>query len=150
VTARYLLDTNVVSEVVKPRPSPVLLEWLGAQPDHALHISALTVAEIRRGILEKAPGRRRQELEAWFVGPEGPQGLFAGRVLPFDERAALEWARLMADGTAAGQPRSAIDTIVAATASAHGLTVATANERHFRDTGIPWINPLSATALRDH
>jgi toxin FitB len=146
VTARFLLDTNVVSEAVKPRPSPALLEWLGAQPDEALHISALTLAEIRRGILEKAPGRRRRELEAWFAGSEGPQALFAGRVLPFDERAALEWAHLMADGTAAGQPRSALDMIVAATAAAHGLTVATANERHFRDTGVPWVNPLSMDA----
>jgi predicted nucleic acid-binding protein len=146
VTVRYLLDTNVVSEAVKPRPPLALLEWLGAQPDEALHISALTIAEIRRGILEKAPGRRRRELEAWFAGSEGPQALFAGRVLPFDERAALEWARLMADGTAAGQPRSAIDMIVAATAAAHGLTVATANERHFRDTGVPWFNPLSQGA----
>lgn len=146
MTARYLLDTNIVSEVVKSRPSPALLEWLGAQPDEMLHISVLVIAEIRRGILEKAPGRRRRELEAWFTGPEGPQTLFAGRVLPFDERAALEWARLMADGTVAGEPRSAVDMIVAATAAARGLTVATANERHFRNTGVPWINPLSLCA----
>jgi len=140
----YLLDTNVISEAVKPHPSPVLLEWLGAQRDEALHISALTIAEIRRGILEKVAGRRRRELESWFGGPEGPQALFAGRILPFEERAALEWARLMADGTAAGQPRSAVDMIVAATASTHRLTVATANEKHFRNTGVPWINPLAA------
>lgn len=67
--------------------------------------------------------------------------MFAGRVLPFGERAALEWARLMAEGTAAGRPRSAVDMIVAATASAWGLTVVTANEKHFRDTGVDWINP---------
>lgn len=115
MTARFLLDTNVVSEAVKPRPSPALLQWLGGQPDEALHISALTLAEIRRGILEKAPGRRRRELEAWFVGPDGPQALFAGRILSFDARAALEWARLMADGTASGRPRSALDMVAAAT-----------------------------------
>jgi predicted nucleic acid-binding protein len=142
VTARFLLDTNIVSEAVKPRPSSALVAWLGAQADEALYISALTLAEIRRGILEKAPGRRRRELEAWFAGPEGPQALFAGRVLPFDERAALEWARLMADGSTAGRPRSALDMIVAATAAARGLTVATANEKHFRDAGVAWINPL--------
>jgi predicted nucleic acid-binding protein len=143
VTAGYLLDTNIVSEAVKPRPSPALLDWLGAQPDDALHISTLTLGEIRRGILEKAPGRRRRELEAWFAGPEGPGRLFAGRVLAFDERAALEWARIMAEGTAAGRPRSALDMVVAATAAAHGLTVVTANERHFRDSGVPWINPTA-------
>jgi toxin FitB len=141
VTVRYLLDTNIVSEAVRPRPSPVLIEWLGAQPDEALYISTLTVAEIRRGILEKEPGRRRRELEDWFAGSEGPQALFIGRVLPFDTRGALEWARLMAEGTAAGRPRSAMDMIVAATATAQGLTVATTNERHFRDTGVAWLNP---------
>lgn len=146
MTGGYLLDTNVVSEAVKPRPSNVLLDWLGSQPDDALHISTLTVAEVWRGILEKEPGRRRQELEAWFAGPEGPQALFAGRVLAFNERAALDWAKLMAEGTTIGRPRSAIDMIIAAIAVAHGLTVATANERHFRDTGVPWINPLSAAA----
>jgi toxin FitB len=145
VTAGFLLDTNIVSEVVRPRPSPALIAWLGAQPDEALHISALTVAEIRRGILETPAGARRKALEAWFAGPEGPQSLFAGRVLAFDERAALEWARIMADGTAAGRPRSALDMVVAATAAAHGLTVATANERHFRDIGVRWLNPLVAT-----
>jgi predicted nucleic acid-binding protein len=143
VTARYLLDTNIVSEAVKPRPSPALLDRLGAQPDHALHISTLTLGEIRRGILEKAPGRRRRELEDWFAGPEGPQRLFAGRVLSFDERAAAAWARIMAEGTAAGRPRSAMDMLIAATAAARGLTVASANERHFRDTGVPWINPTA-------
>lgn len=141
MTERFLLDTNIVSEVVRPHPSPALTKWLGAQPDAALHISTLTVAEIRRGILEKAPGRRRRELEAWFAGPEGPPALFAGRVLAFDERAALDWARLMAEGTAAGRPRSALDMIMAATAVAHGLVVATANERHFRDAGVAWLNP---------
>jgi predicted nucleic acid-binding protein len=145
VTARFLLDTNIVSEVVRPRPAPALLDWLGGQPNEGLYISTLTLAEIRRGILAKEAGRRRRELEAWFAGPEGPQALFAGRVLPFDERAALEWARIMAEGTAAGRPRSALDVVVAATATAHGLTVATANERHFRDTGVPWLNPLTGS-----
>lgn len=142
MTARFLLDTNIVSEAVRPRPSPALTEWLGTQPDEALHISTLTVAEIRRGILEKGAGRRRRDLETWFAGSDGPQALFAGRVLPFDERAALEWARIMSEGKATGRPRSALDMVVAATAAAHGLTVATANERHFRDTGVLWFNPL--------
>ena len=69
MTAGFLLDTNLLSEAVKPAPSPALLAWLGAQPDAALHISALTVAEIQRGILQIAPGRRRRELETWFAGP---------------------------------------------------------------------------------
>lgn len=138
---RYLLDTNIISEAVKPRPSEALTAWLGGQKDGSLFIASLSVAEIARGILEQANGRRRRALEAWFAGPEGPQALFAGRILPFDDRAALCWARLMAEGTAAGRPRSALDMIVAAVAEAHGCIVATANERHFRDV-VEMVNPM--------
>jgi toxin FitB len=81
-------------------------------------------------------------LEAWFSGPEGPQALFAGRVLPFDEKAGLIWAKLMADGSASGRPRSALDMIVAAVAEAHGCVVVTDNEKDF--TGLKFINPLRA------
>jgi predicted nucleic acid-binding protein len=87
---------------------------MAEQADEDLFISSLTVAEIRRGILEKPAGKRRRELEGWFSGPEGPQALFAGRVLVFDERASLIWARLVAEGTAKGRPRSPLDMIVAA------------------------------------
>jgi predicted nucleic acid-binding protein len=73
--------------------------------DNDLFIPALTVGEIRRGLLEKPKGKKRAVLEAWFAGPDGPQALFAGRVLPFDEKAGLIWARLMADGAAKGRPR---------------------------------------------
>lgn len=136
---RYLLDTNIISEIVRPAPSPALIKWMAAQADQDLFIAALTVAEIRRGILETPAGKRRAALEAWFAGPEGPQSLFAGRVLPFDEAAALVWARLMAEGKAKGRPRSALDTIIAAIAEANDCTVATANERDF--AGVRAINP---------
>ena len=137
---RYLLDTNILSDIAKPAPSPSLLAWMGEQIDEDLFIASLTVAEIRRGVLEKPAGKRRDALEAWFAGPEGPQALFASRVLPFDEAAALIWARLMAEGVRKGRPRSALDTIIAAVAEANGCTVATDNERDF--AGMKAINPL--------
>ena len=137
---RYLLDTNILSDIAKPAPSPSLLAWMSEQIDDDLFIASLTVAEIRRGILEKPAGKRRDALEAWFAGPEGPQALFAGRVLPFDESAALIWARLMADGVKKGRPCSALDTIIAAVAEAHDCTVVTDNERDFDD--VKAINPL--------
>ncbi len=136
----YLLDTNIISDIAKPVPSPSLLAWMSEQIDEDLFIASLTVAEIRRGVLEKPAGKRRDALEAWFAGPEGPQALFAGRVLPFDENAALIWARLMADGARKGRPRSALDTIIAAVAEAHGCTVVTDNEKDFADIAV--INPL--------
>jgi predicted nucleic acid-binding protein len=139
---RYLLDTNVISNVVKPNPSPTLLAWMADQNDIDLFISALTVAEIQRGLLEKPKGKKRAALEVWFTGPEGPQALFAGRVLPFDEKAALVWARLMAEGTSKGRPRSALDMIIAAIAEANGCVVVTDNEKHF--SGLKFVNPLRA------
>jgi toxin FitB len=139
---RYLLDTNVISNVVKPNPSPTLLAWMAEQNDIDLFISALTVAEIQRGLLEKPKGKKRAALEVWFTGPEGPQALFAGRVLPFDEKAALVWARLMAEGTSKGRPRSALDMIIAAIAEANGCVVVTDNEKHF--SGLKFVNPLRA------
>ena len=90
--SRSLLDTNIISNATKPAPSEALVAWMAEQSDADLFISSLTVAELQRGILEKPAGKKRSELERWFSGPEGPQVLFAGRVLPFDERAALVWA----------------------------------------------------------
>jgi predicted nucleic acid-binding protein len=138
---RYLLDTNIISNVTKPTPSAALLAWMAEQADGDLFISALTVGEIRRGLLEKPKGKKRAVLEAWFTGPDGPQALFAGRVLPFDEKAGLIWARLMADGAAKGRPRSALDMIIAAVAEANGCLVVTDNEKDF--TGLKFVNPLS-------
>ena len=141
---RYLLDTNILSNRVKPQPSASLMDWMAAQPDEDLFISALTVAEIRRGILEKPRGKKRDALEAWFAGSEGPQALFADRVLAFDDKAALIWARLMAEGKAAGRPRSALDMIIAAVAGANDCVVVTDNERDF--VGLQIFNPMSASA----
>ena len=137
---RYLLDTNIISDIAKPAPSESMLTWMSEQNDEDLFIASLSVAEIRRGVLEKPAGKRRDQLEAWFSGPEGPQALFASRILPFDESASLIWARLMADGKAMGRPRSALDTIIAAVAEAHGCTVVTDNEKDFAGTQI--INPM--------
>jgi len=137
---RYLLDTNIISNVIKPTPSTALLAWMAERADNDLFISAVTVGEIRRGLLEKPAGKKRASLEAWFSGPEGPQALFAGRVLPFDEKASLIWARLMADGTAKGRPRSAFGMTIAAIAEANGCVVVTDNERDF--TGLKFVNPL--------
>lgn len=140
---RYLLDTNIISHVVKPRPSAELVEWLGDQPDQDLFIATLTLAEVWRGILEKPAGKRRRSLESWFEGPEGPRALFAGRILAFDEKAAFAWAQLMAKGTADGRPRSALDTMIAAIATTNDCTVVTDNEKDFG--GVRVINPVRPT-----
>ena len=137
---RYLLDTNIISNATKPELSQALVAWMADQVDEELFIASLTLAEIRRGILEKPKGKKRRQLESWFSGPEGPEKLFAGRVLPFDETAALAWAKLMAEGTARGQPRSALDMIIAAIAEANDCVLVTDNEKHL--AGLKVFNPL--------
>lgn len=136
----YLLDTNILSNITKPAPSEALMTWMADQADTDLFISSLTVAEIRRGVLEKPAGKKRDQLEEWFSGPEGPQALFADRILAFDEKAGLIWARLMADGKARGRPRSGLDAIIAAVAEANNCMLVTDNEKDFE--GIEIINPI--------
>jgi len=136
----FLLDTNILSNATKAIPSQLLIDWMENQADENLFISSLTVAEIRRGILEKPPGKKRKILEEWFAGPEGPPALFAGRVLPFDQKAGLIWAQLMSEGTASGHPKSALDIIIAATALANGCVIVTDNEKDF--AGLNVLNPL--------
>ena len=80
---------------------------------------------------------------SWFAGPEGPQALFAGRVLSFDESAALIWARLMVEGKLAGRPRSGLDMVIAAVAEANDCVVVTDNERDF--AGTPFLDPVRVT-----
>jgi predicted nucleic acid-binding protein len=137
---RFLLDTNIISNVTKPLPSQPLLAWMAHQPDEDLFISSLTIAEMHRGILEKPAGKHRRDMATWFAGPEGPVSLFAGRILPFDEKAALAWSTLMADAKSRGRPRNPLDTIIAATAQSSRCIVVTDNERDFE--GIEVINPL--------
>jgi toxin FitB len=137
---RYLLDTNIISNATKPGPSESLLAWMAEQADGNLFIASLTVAEVWAGILEKPAGKKRTQLENWFKGPEGPQSLFAGRVLPFDEKSGVIWGRLMAEGAKAGRPRSALDTMIAAVAEANSCIVVTDNEKHF--AGLKFINPI--------
>ena len=138
--SRYLLDTNIISNVTKPAPSAPLTTWMSEQSDADLFISSLTVAEIRRGVLEKPAGTKRKALDRWFSGPDGPLALFAGRILPFDESAALICARLMSDGTAKGKPRSPLDMIIAAVAEANNCIIVTDNVKGF--AGFKVVNPL--------
>ncbi|MCC6918982.1 MAG: PIN domain-containing protein [Alphaproteobacteria bacterium] len=138
---RYLLDTNIISDAIKPTPSRALADWMAAQVDETLYTSALTIAEIAGGILTMPAGRKRQSLESWFEGQKGPLALFEGRILAFDTNASLAWACVVAEGFAMGRPRSGFDAMIAAIAVANDCVVVTNNERHFQ--GLPVINPMT-------
>jgi toxin FitB len=137
---RYVLDTNIISNATKLVPSAALINWMAQQTDEDLFIASLTVAEIRRGLLETPDGKKRRTLQRWFSGPDGPQALFAGRILPFDEAAGLVWARLMAEGTRRGRRRGALDMIIAAVAEVNDCVVVTDNETDF--AGMTIVNPM--------
>ena len=137
---RYLLDTNILSNPIKPLPSVALTAWLGRQSDESLYTCSLNLAELWSGILALQHGKKRLALEDWFNGPRGPRAFFRGRVLPFDEKSALVWGRIISEGMRLGKPRSPIDMIVAAVAEANDCILVTDNEKHF--AGLKFINPM--------
>jgi toxin FitB len=138
---RFLLDTNIISDMIKPQAQPAVLRWIAGQAIDRLHFSAVALGEIKRGIAELPAGRKRESLETWYSGPEGPRGLFGTRILSFDERAAEQWAEFIAEGRRTGRPRSPIDMMIAATAAVNACTLVTLNGRDFEGI-VDLINPL--------
>jgi predicted nucleic acid-binding protein len=138
-----LLDTNVLSEIMRPAPEPKVLRWLDAQPDVDVWISAITVAEVRLGIELLAGGKRRQQLAS--LAQQMFEEDFAERCLPFDALAASEYASIVAKRTRQGSPISVEDAQIAAIAVTGGLVLATRNTRDFAGIqGLTLVNPWIA------
>jgi toxin FitB len=134
-----LLDTNVVSEPLRPAPDTRVIEWIDAQPLETLFLSAITVAELRAGVALLPAGRRRAALQDSLETRVLP--LFAGRVLPFDLGCTPAYAELMAKARAAGVAIASADGYIAAIAAANGLTVATRDTGPFVVAGAKVLNP---------
>jgi len=135
---KYLLDTCLLSELVRPAPHPAVLDWMGARASADLFVSALTLAELERGIVRLPPSRRQSELAHWLTGV---QAGFGQRALAFTRDTAGYWARLCAQTEAAGKPMAAFDSLTAATALEHGLAVVTRNVSDFVSAPVVLINP---------
>lgn len=135
----FLLDTNVVSEWVRPRPNAGVVAWLAEADEDRVFISVITLAELRYGIERLTDGRRRRRLDEWLAG-ELPLR-FEGRVLPIDVAIADAWGRLSASREAAGRPMAAADAFIAATAEVHGLALVTRNTLDFDATVKAVVNP---------
>lgn len=136
---RFLLDTNVISEMTRPLPSAAVLAWLAAVEQNDVYLSAVTIAELRYGVERMPSGQRRKRLSDWlFV--DVPMR-FGGRILPIDETVAHAWGQAVAMADAAGSPIAVIDAFVLATAVVHKLTVVTRNERDFRMLAPDVVNP---------
>ena len=134
-----ILDTNVISEPLKPLPEPAVLDWLDRQSPQTLYLTTVNLAELLAGIEVLPQGRRRAELQHVLTTQVIP--LFEGRILSFDEKAAEAFARIHASAQAFGNPISFADGAIAAIASAQGFILATRNVRDFRSTGVELINP---------
>jgi len=136
-----LLDTNVISEVMKPQPDAGVINWMNATATNSLFVSTITIAEIRYGIELLPDGRRRVDLEGRF---EHFLSLgFSQRIVSFDERAASVYGAVMATRRRLGAPLASLDGQIAAIARVHRFTVATRNVDHFADCGVEVVNPFA-------
>ena len=145
----WLLDTNVLSELRRPKPDRKVVAFIAAQPLELLYVSAVTLAEIRFGIEVVTDATKRAELNDWLAHKVRP--MFEQRVLPVTEEIMFKWRLLVEDGRKDGYTFSQPDLIIAATALHHGLTVVTRNvsdyERVRARVFNPWIDSLPASAL---
>jgi len=132
----YLVDANVLSEATKPKPNPKVLEWLIAN-ESEIAIDPITLGEIRFGIDVLPRGKRRQSLEHWF-----DEGIARINCLAFEADTAIRWAQLLAKLRSSGTSMPLKDSLIAATALLHELTVATRNIRHFKAAGVKVVDPF--------
>jgi len=132
----YLIDTNVVSELTRPEPAPPVAAWFEEVADEALHLSVLTLGELRRGV-EKLPASKRKEKLRYWLEHELPEW-FGDRLLPVDAAVADAWGRLQAT---AERTLPAIDSLLAATALHHHLRLVTRNSADFEIKGLETVNP---------
>lgn len=137
-----LIDTNVISELWKAAPNPAVLAWIDAQAIETLYLSVITVAELRFGLATMPEGKRRTTYQERLEREVLP--VLVGRILPFDLKASQAYADLMTHARATGKAIGQADGYIAATASAHGLMVATRDISPFAAAGLKIVNPWEA------
>jgi predicted nucleic acid-binding protein len=135
----YLLDTCVLSEFTRRRPDAKVIQWLDNVDEEALYLSAVTIGEIQRGIERLTASRRKTELLVWMK--DGLTRRFDQRILPLDTQVMLTWGSLTARCENAGRPLPLMDSLIAATALLHSLTIVTRNIEDFSPCSLQVINP---------
>jgi predicted nucleic acid-binding protein len=139
MTIGYLLDTPLLSELAKRQPQRGVVEWVDACDESSLFISVLTLGELQKGISKLADSERREILQAWLT--EDLVRRFHGRTLLVDSAVALDWGVLQGESERNGVPLPVTDSLIAATARVHDLTVVTRNERDMTRCGVSVRNP---------
>ena len=135
----FLLDTNCISELVRSKPEPRVLEWMEAADESLLYLSVLTLGEIRKGVAGLPQGKRQTQLEMWLE--VDLQARFSGRILSVDEPVADRWGLMAAEAKRKGRALSAIDGLLAATALHRNLTIVSRNVSDFANTQVTTLNP---------
>ncbi len=135
----FLLDTNIISELVKPRPEQRVVQWVETADESLIYLSVLTLGEIRKGIAALTDAARRIKLERWFEYDLALR--FLGRILAIDAAVADRWGRISGSAAARKSPIPVIDGLLAATALHHDLTLVTRDARHAEVTGVTILNP---------
>jgi predicted nucleic acid-binding protein len=135
----YLLDTNCISELVRPKPDPRVVKWLEAIDEATVYLSVLTLGEIRKGVAFLAQGKKRAALESWLETDLPAR--FEGRILPIDAAIADRWGSIAARSDESGRALPVIDGLLAATALQHNLTIVSRNVNDFRLPSLRILNP---------
>jgi toxin FitB len=135
----FLLDTNCISEITRVQPEPRVLQWFNVADETLLHLSVLTLGEIRKGIAGLQQSARRSQLESWLE--VDLQARFSGRILPVSAAIADRWGVLAAESKRKERPLSVIDGLLAATALQFNFTIVSRNVNDFADTRVPVVNP---------
>jgi predicted nucleic acid-binding protein len=137
----FLLDTNVVSEWVKPRPNPGIMKWLAGVDEDRVFLSVITLAELRNGITRLPAGRRREQLDSWLSHDLLER--FEGRLLSIGTAIADQWGRITAIAKTSGRTIHAMDAFLAATAAVHELTIVTRDVKDFEQIKLSVLSPWS-------
>jgi len=135
----FLLDTAVVSELVRKNPSGAVLKWIDGQDEASFYLSVLTIGELEKGVAGLPASVRRSRLQSWVRRDLAER--FGGRLLPIDIRTAARWGAIAGESERRGRPLPVIDCLIAATALVHGLAVVTRNVGDFERCGATCVNP---------
>ena len=135
----FLLDTNVISELVRRTPDPTVLKWFASLDEALIYVSVLSLGELRKGVASLPPSRRRAELDQWIESAFKTR--FGDRLLLIDATVAERWGFIAAMAKSKGIALAVIDGLLAATALHHNLAIATRNVSDFEKVGVPLVNP---------
>jgi toxin FitB len=136
---RYLLDTSLISELVKNKPQRSVLDWVESCEEESLFLSVLTLGELQKGVIKLPQNKKREFLQSWISNNLTER--FRGRILAVDEEVAVLWGRIQGEAEKRGKPMPAIDSLIAATGLVHHLIVVTRNSSDIEQSGVSLFNP---------